>query len=511
MCAHTAGGTGLRILICLHRGGERVDRRRREPQPRRPPTFPLTWLFLFPGPGCVLECAVISDDPMRFLTTCLTLALAAGALHAAAAPPPAQSFVIRGTRAMPPSTVALPGPAFAGTRVVWAESRAGLAVHLLAAAAPTEAPRTLAVVRRPDPTANAATVSVDGGPSRVTLRVEYGRCGLGCARDGPMPIANTVLAGPVGDLRPLGPDATDLRFRSIAAPVPVGDHVAYWGAEGATFVDPLGGERVVRGGYPHAVAGELLVTYPVPARPSVVEWRTGRELYAPEVEPGLLVTSMQADGTVLWRSCCGRYRLTSPSDVRGRDVALPGAVDFPAPLLAHNRIAYRTRSGFAVADSAGGAVARVDTPVGSADATSIDFDGQRLAWLAVPCALGHVVVWHLGDPPPRMAAAGCTRAQLPRQTSFSGRRFAAILRCPRRATEGCGEEARLEVLRRGGDVVASVYTRLMMAPGERGRVATPVVRAALRGRRLRVRLTTFTVGRDIATGRRVRWFRLRVP
>jgi hypothetical protein len=441
------------------------------------------------------------------------LGIAASVVLGAAAPVAAQSFVVRGTD--PPTAVwdaAPPGPALAGDHVVWPETTGRLTVRLFAADAGSRVPRLLAAVRRPPGRANAVYARADGGPSRISLRVEHGFCGERCFRDGEEPVAATALAGPLDDLRPLGPDASDPRFQRQRAPMPAGDHVAYWARGGATFVDPLTGERLVAGGYPAAVAGDLLVSYPQLDRPSVVEWRTGRELYAPRLERGGWPTSIQADGRVLWRSCCDRYRLTSPDDPAGRDVPLPGARSSPPPLLAGDRIAYSTRRELVVADLAGRRIAAARSGPRTADGTPFDFDGRRLAWLAQPCALGHVAVWHLGSRPPRVAAGRCRGALPAGRPVLRGRRLALALRCPTRARQGCAVEAWLEVHRRNGDVLAATRAVPMLAPGElrRGTVSLDLPPGALRDRRLRVKLVTAPLLRAAPGERRVRWFPLRV-
>ena len=379
------------------------------------------------------------------------LLLALGAV--APAPAPAQTGQATGSGPGRP----IAGPQFGDGELVWVEAGDDLTTRLVVGDVGRPA-SVLATAGAPGG-ANSVTAAFGASSTTALLYALFETPTKG----GPQPVGLTVLAGPRGELRPLG-DGADVAYNP---PAIAGERVAFLVRDSTTgvirFLDPVSGERseVPAASYPtsFAVAGDLVAHLLPDKTPAVTNWRTGAELYRAQIPSDWLPperVALQPDGAALWTSLHRpeegqpvrtHQGLTTPDAPAARELPLPeGAYVFG---LAGNRVLYRDfapADRWEVAELDGRVLARLEA---SAAVPTPGFDGRRLGWMSQPCAIPIVTVRDVDAPPPPVPAPlPCGAAELEGRPRVTPEGVRVALRCRGSESTGCVTDVAVTVRRR---------------------------------------------------------------
>ncbi|HEY6887187.1 MAG TPA: hypothetical protein VI300_05380, partial [Solirubrobacter sp.] len=101
------------------------------------------------------------------------------------------------------------------------------------------------------------------------------------------------------------------------------------------------------------------------------------------------------------------------------------------------------------------------------------FDGDRVAWVAQPCALPVIQVWDLATDPPPPANARCIRGRIVStalKLNRAGSRLPVKLSCPPSPARGCAGELGADVYTRDRKLVETYWVEYRIPAGETLRI-----------------------------------------
>jgi hypothetical protein len=221
-------------------------------------------------------------------------------------------------------------------------------------------------------------------------------------------------------------------------------------------------------------AGPFAVTVDENARRLIVsDWRTGLQVSRVEnvsLDPVTREASIDTDGTVAWMQE-GAVQVLPPRASRPHEVRFESGDAINEARLAGGRLASR-RTNYdydgllQISARDGSGTRRVETqggPFGWA------FDGDRVAWVAQPCALPVIQVWELAGDPPPPANARCIRARIVSKALKLNRaasRLPVQLSCPPSPARGCAGELGADLFTRGHKLVETYWVQYRIPAGE---------------------------------------------
>ncbi|MDA0163733.1 hypothetical protein OM076_25915 [Solirubrobacter ginsenosidimutans] len=236
-------------------------------------------------------------------------------------------------------------------------------------------------------------------------------------------------------------------------------------------------------------AGPFAVTVDdIARRLTVSDWRTGLQTTRAEnvsLDPVTQEASLDADGTVAWTQE-GAVEVLAPGASRPHEVRFAsGDIDearLAGGLLATRRTNYDFAGRLLVSARDGTGARGVETQGGS---FGWAFDGDRVAWVAQPCALPVIQVWDLASDPPPPANARCIRARIVSKALKLNRaasRLPVKLSCPPSPARGCAGELGADLFTGGHKLVETYWVQYRIPAGETRVETLRVLRhARLRG------------------------------
>jgi hypothetical protein len=220
-------------------------------------------------------------------------------------------------------------------------------------------------------------------------------------------------------------------------------------------------------------AGTYAVTVDEHAlRLTVSDWRTGLQITRAEnvsLDPVTREASIDADGTVAWMQD-GAVQMLAPEATRPREVRFKSGDEVDEVTLAGGRLATRRTNydydGVLRVSARDGTGARgVETQGGR---FGWAFDGDRVAWVAQPCALPVIQVWDLAGDPPPPANARCIRARIVSKALKLNRAASRVpvkLSCPPSPARGCAGELGADLFTRGHKLVETYWVQYRIPAG----------------------------------------------